>query len=244
MNTGLVVMLGAAALGGPIAAHAAPITFDFTGNGWLTTYVGNGGTTSTPEAASFTGSVTFDVLSPGPTGPDGTSNGTTIASDPTGWVQSSFFIQWDAGSFTPGPVSGQHTVGNMTEVRDDYFAFLYSYDSLYNAVQYTGAESGTTYLSYASLARSTQDRSWLSDLTFDSSAALATGTGAYNLLSFGDYSYRYNTATNGNDYLGWYGSMGLTSMTERPASVPEPTTLALLSLGLGGLAFARRRPRA
>lgn len=241
MKTRLVVMLGAAALGGPIVAHAAPVTFDFTGNGWLTTYVGDGLTTSAPESASFTGSVSFDVLSPRPTGPDGTSNGTTIASDPTGWVQSRFFIQWDDSSFAPGPVTGQHTVSNMTEVRDDYFAFLYSYDNLYNAVQYTGSETGTTYLSYAYLSRFTQDTSWLSDLTFDLSAGLATGTGSYNRLNFGEYSYQYNTATSRSDYLGWYGSFALTSLTERPTSVPEPTTLALLSLGLGGLAFARRR---
>lgn len=49
-------------------AHAAPITFDFTGSGQLCTYTG--GTSESCTAMAFTGAVTIDVLTSVPTGPD------------------------------------------------------------------------------------------------------------------------------------------------------------------------------
>ena len=89
-----------------LAAQAVPLTYDFAGTGSVCTYASDASCASTYEGA-FTGSVTIDVLANGPSGADSFTNGSTLAYDYEGWLQSDFLIQWDGNSFNPGPVDSQ-----------------------------------------------------------------------------------------------------------------------------------------
>src|SRR5690349_2288808 len=102
----MCTMLAAAALGGSWAANAAPMTFDFTGNGNLCYYTGTGNASTCTVGQTFTGSVTMDLLANGPSGPDSSTNGTTVAYDAEGWVLSHFTINWGGNTFSPSAVPG------------------------------------------------------------------------------------------------------------------------------------------
>ena len=84
-----------------LAAHAVPVTYDFAGTGHVCTYASDGSCASTYDGA-FTGSVTIDVLADGPGGADSYTNGSSLAYDYNGWLQSDFLIQWEGNSFNPG----------------------------------------------------------------------------------------------------------------------------------------------
>lgn len=207
-------------------ANAVPVTYDFTGTGSLNT-LGVGGT-SVASAQTFTGWVTIDVIAPDPSGSD-SGSGSNYAYDSNGWVQSDFFIDWGSDSLNPSSVPGQTYSDMYAQVQSGFV------DSLYNRELYHGVVNGTTYYSYAELSRYTNS-AWLSDLSFDQSVGLAPG--GSNDLYFADYSF-----TESYNYVGYNGSINLSSFTARTTSVPEPGTLALLGLGLAGLGLKRRRSR-
>ena len=104
MNKKLLTIVAVSAFAGSPAAYAEPVTYDFTGTGYVHTFIGVGGE-STYQETAFTGTVTFDVLAEGPSGSDSYS-GNTSAQDRSGWVQSDFNIQWAGNSFNPEPGGG------------------------------------------------------------------------------------------------------------------------------------------
>jgi hypothetical protein len=217
-----------------LAAQAVPVTYNFTGTGTVCAYASDGGCASTYDGG-FTGSITFDLLASAPGGPDSYSDGTSMAYDYEGWLQSDFLIQWDGNSFNPGPVPSQVSSDNYTQLLNDWgYA-----DHASSRESYVGFDGSTHFYSIASFTRQTGDLSWIDGLSFPTEAGLAPGPNAFNRLTFGNYSY---TGTE-YGYSGFSGQIDLTSMTLDTRSVPEPGTLALFGVGLLGLTLVRRKVR-
>jgi len=222
--------LGACLLYG-LAAQAVPLTYDFAGTGSVCTYASDASCASTYEGA-ITGSVTIDFLANGPSGADSFTNGTSLAYDYDGWLQSDFLIEWDGQSFNPGPLDSQIGSDNYVQLINGYIGA----EQLHNRENYHGFDGSTNVYSNAGLTRQSSDPSWLSDLTFPEGLGLAPGPGAFNQISFGQYS-----ETEAHMYAGFSGYANLSALTVRSTSVPEPGTLVLFGLGLMGLGLFRHR---
>ena len=219
LATGVAVLIST-------GAHAVPITYDFTGQG------------SVCAAGCFTGdffgTITIDVIAPGPSGDDIiVYEDIGYASDPSGWVNSSYVINWAEGTFAPSAFPGAVTANQSAIVvngpNDDWLltgAFYQNDDPSFQRSE------GATFMRY------TQDTSWLNDLSFRTDLGLATGPGSFNELNFNSYFYNWSTQESSQSR----GVVQVQSLVERaPISVPEPATLYLLALGLMGLWFRRVR---
>jgi hypothetical protein len=213
-----------------LAAHAVPLTYDFTGTGAVCTYTSDARCVAS-YVGDFTGSVTIDVLATGPSGADSYTNGSSLAYDYDGWLQSDFLIQWDGNSFNPGPVEAQVASDNYVQLANDFMGA----DQAFNRESYQGFDGSTLFYSSAGLTRQTSDPSWMTDLSFPAGLGLAPGPGAFNQLTFNEYTQ------SASGYAGFTGAANLTSMTIRTTSVPEPGTLVLFGAGLAGFGLLRRR---
>ena len=214
-----------------LAAHAAPMTYDFAGIGSVCNYASDASCALTFEGA-ITGSVTIDFLANGPSGPDSYTNGISLAYDHNGWLQSDFVIQWDGHSFNPGPLDSPVSSDNYVQLANDYIGA----DQLHNREAYRGLDGSTDMYSIASLTRQSSDPSWLTDLTFPEGLGLAPGPNAFNQIRFSEYSQSANGI-----FAGFSGMADLSSLTVRATSVPEPGTLVLFGFGLAGVGLFRHR---
>jgi hypothetical protein len=217
------------------AASAAPITYDFTGVGQV---CGSSCFFGPVFNGSFSGTITIDEIAPGPSGDDvHVDVAAGYVSDPNGWVNSSYEIHWDSGSFVSGVFAGTG-ISNSAQgaivtngPEGDWMQTSWSYDAY--------AESNYLYWEQAQFTRFSADTSWLDDNSFRTDLELASGPGAANTLSFWTY------------YYDWYGGLMSevkgridvqTLVARNPTPVPEPSTLVLLALGvLGAFGLMRRR---
>jgi hypothetical protein len=212
-----------------VAAHAVPVTYDFTGSGSVCTYASNAGCASTYTGA-FTGSVTIDVLAAGPSGPDSYTDGSSMAYDFNGWAQTDFLIHWGGNSFNPSPVPAQTSSDNYVQLANDWGHA----DHLSMRESYFGSDGTTEYSSIALLTRQTADLSWLTGLWIPQELGFAPGPSAFNQILFD------NSTVSAGVYSGFNGRIDLSSFSARARSVPEPGSLALLVFGLAGIALVRR----
>jgi hypothetical protein len=88
-------------------ARSQSVTYDFKGIGVFCESTGRGVPQLCQSDVPFTGSVTMELLAPGPAGVDSWTDGVSFAWDQKGWVQNSFVIHWGAETFIPvaGPDS-------------------------------------------------------------------------------------------------------------------------------------------
>lgn len=85
-----------------VTAQAVPVIYDFTGVGFVSTFTGVGAAITTQDDVAFTGSMTIDVHPDGFGGTDSyVSPDGSYAYDYSGWVDSSFTIQWGSVLFSP-----------------------------------------------------------------------------------------------------------------------------------------------
>jgi hypothetical protein len=208
-----------------LAAHAVPLTYDFAGTGSVCTFASDASCASTYEGA-FTGSVTIDVLANGPSGPDSFTNGSTLAYDYDGWLQSDFLIQWDGNSFNPGPVDSQIASDNYVQLVNGYIGA----EQLFNREAYRGFDGSTNFYSKR-WTHPPEFRSLLVDRSnFSGRIGPCSGPGRIQSTQL-----RRVHADGNRRICGLQRTANLSSFTVRATSVPEPGTLVLFGLGLIGL---------
>jgi hypothetical protein len=217
-----IVILGmAGTLWNSLAATAESVVYDFVGSGFVCTYTGLG-TNQTCLNPVFSGTISLEVLAEGPSGPDGSTNGSTEASDLNGWVQSDFLIQWDGNSFNPEPVPEQNYADSAALVNNDYTSSenLTPVDALVNRERYAAKNSASFAYrdSFADMVRITMETSWLDDLRFDVSATLAPGSDSTNVIVFENVFIDFEKDFFDGQYSGFFGRIDLSSLTIRDAS--------------------------
>ena len=217
MNTKAVLAV-VGLFGTPLAVYAQSVTYDFTGTGEICTQAEVGTDFTCVTSQTFTGTLTIDVLADGPNGPDGYTYGGILAYDSNGWARSHFVIRWDSDEFDVTPVPGLQSSFSTAAVENDaqLEARDVPHDSLLIGTDYFGESSGATCGRGVVLYRWTTELSWLTDLSFDLSVALAPGTDAINSLSFDNYTLSCTGTSAGDfDRANFYGRVALTSLTPR-----------------------------
>jgi hypothetical protein len=208
------------------AANAAPITYDFTGQGAMCG--------ASCFEGEFFGTITMDLIAPGPAGDDSTVyEDIGYAADPSGWVNSSFSINWEGGSFAPAAFDGAVTAEQSAVVvngpDNDWFEA---------GVFYEDDDAGFDRSEGATFTRYTEDTSWLNSLSFPLQLGLANGPGSFNELNFHSYFYNFSTQESASSR----GTVQVQSLVARqPTGVPEPSTIYLLAMGLAALLFRRAK---
>jgi hypothetical protein len=207
-------------------ANAVPIIYDFIGQG--------SACASSCFEGDFSGTITLEQMAAGPSGDDGTvDEDIGYAADSSGWVNTTFVINWAGNTFAPSAFTGAVTAEQSAIVANGADG-----DWLETGVFYQNDDPGFDHHEGATFTRYTEDTNWLDDLSFRGDLGLATGPGSFNELNFHSYFYNYTT----EEYASTQGTVLVQAMALRnPNSVPEPATPYLLALGLVALLFRRAR---
>jgi len=207
-------------------AHAVPIIYDFIGQGSVCA--------ASCFEGDFSGTITLDLIAAGPSGDDSiVYEDIGYAADPSGWVNTTFVINWEGGTFAPSAFTGAVTAEQSAIVANGADS-----DWLETGVFYQNDDPSFDHYEGATFTRYTEDTNWLNDLSFRGDLGLATGSGSFNELNFNSYFYNFTT----QEYASTQGSVQVQTMALRnPNSVPEPATPYLLALGLVALLFRRAK---
>lgn len=216
-----------ALMSGAAAAYSAPTSYVFSGDGQVCTTIDS--STGPCSSVAITGTVAFEVIG----GPDIASADGIVAFGRVGWVRSIFSIQWDGHVLAPSaPEEFVERYSADTAVRDLYPTYPWP-DQIYNVQTLRNAADGSRW--YVMLDRqSAAGDDWFTGVTFDPLLGLASGA---NKLTFIE---RTPCLTDVGRDCGFQGEASLTSMT-RVVDAPEPSTLALMAVGLAGMGVLQRR---
>jgi hypothetical protein len=221
-----------------VSAHtiAAPIVVDFTGTGVACNYLGFRSVDVSCAGKSFTGTITYEIVGPTPL-PAGPVQ--TRAISVNGWVNSSFTMQWDTGSYASAIVPtlpGGSGASQSAQVLDNHQGM---FDGIVLSRMSRSFDEADAYENSFDVVLWSRVLSWRSGLdfpTFLGMPPIDPVFGPITEFNFHDYSVL------GGRYSGFFGSGNITSLTNRTptVAVSEPGSVALLAMGLVGL-YARRR---
>ena len=190
------------------SVEAQTVIHDFTGVGEICTAAQYGDSAVCETNRDFSGSVTFELLAPGPEGPDSDTDSFSYAYDEDGWVRTSFVIRWSDQAFILNPEPDMnHRFATPVTVWNNSIADLRA--PWEDIIQTHAVYEGDVCDRQAGLVRRTTDTSWLDSLDFDLLAGMAPGADAINLILF--------RSTCDPGYYEVDGRIHLTSLTPRAA---------------------------
>jgi hypothetical protein len=223
-------------------AHAVPITYDLAGTGSVCGALGG----TCVSNVAFTGSVTLDVNPAGPAGSDSyvyDDGSTATAEDLNDWVISTYSFNWEGGTFSDRIVAG--------ETQHGFYAGIYSdpleeYLQTYNSSVRDTANGDTREIEINLgglnlFSYDTSTRIFPDVTAFPSLTNLPAETPPWELdVTLFDYSFTEQGSTILTS-SGYQAGFQVTSIVQRVASVPEPSTLALSIAGIAMLFWRRRK---
>lgn len=211
-------VLAAALMAGATAAQAAPIVLDFEGAGNLANLNNfyNGGTDSLGNSGTNYG-IAFGANTLSIIDEDAGGNG-NFANEPTPSTIMFFLTGSAVLNYAPGFTTG--------------FSFFYSSATAASVVVYDGLDATGNVLATLNLASQFND-----GCVGDPSGAYCNWTAVGAAFSGTAKSIDFGGTVNRTGY----DNITFGSATPIVGTVPEPTSLLLAALALGGLAASRRR---
>ena len=190
---------------------------------------------STATALAVAASLSFAVSGAFAAGPELVSNGDFETGDFSGWTETPLNGATLYGVDGLGPHNGSYaayfgaldpydtisqTIATVAGTSYTVSFYLDNSDSAAGEAGFVGKFGSTTFISLTDAD---------ADFDFKPFSFTVTATSASTLLSFAGYNTH------------WYYTFDDVSVKAITAAVPEPSTYALMALGLAGIGFAARR---